>query len=48
MSELTRKDLTTIFLLLYGNPKHFEIMKKIEAMIDKLQDEDKNDNGTVS
>lgn len=37
MNELTRKDLTTIFLLLYGNPKHFEIMKKIEAMIDKLE-----------
>lgn len=41
MTDLTRKDLTTIFLLLYGNPKHYEIMKKIEAMIDKLEKEEK-------
>jgi len=41
MTELTRKDLTTIFLLLYGNPKHYEIMKKIEAMIDELEEDNK-------
>jgi len=39
MNELTRKDLTTIFLLLFGNPKYFEIMKKIEAMIDELEED---------
>jgi len=40
MNNLTRKDLTTIFFLLFGNPAHAKILKKIRAMIDEIDKEE--------